>query len=836
MNDDELEHSLDELFSDYTPPDAKGQAAPAPRPRRAPAASPPPEQEAAADGSLLAGYGREALIFRALAENAADAILISDLGGRVIYGNPACYEMFGPDEEQRTLVGRLLVSLWPEESVSLLTERVLPRAMSGNWSGETHLLRNDGRIFDAQVMAFAVLDLAGQPICVLLTVRDITERKWLEQVIQESLERRTRQVQLSTEVAQEIAAAPALNELFRRVVTLVKERFGYSHVQIFRHDPEREAMVVVEGYGAAGEKMKAAGHSLPYGKGVVGTAAATGEPVLAADVAADPHWVPHPDLPATRGELAVPIRLRDVVLGVLDVQSDEPGALSEEDQIVLLGLAGQVASAMENTRLLEEASTFRQFAEASGQGVGMATLDGNVIYANPTLCRMLEVDLQAVLGKLVLEFYPPDVHPVMQKQVLPTVMEKGQWVGELTLQTVAGGLLPTLENFFLIRDEQDRPRYLAGLLTDIGERKRIESLLEKQVRELDCLNDIGRKIDETPEVSTFLEWVAQRIPLAMQYPDVCVAAIVYQGRMHGTAEAMTLPHQIVGSLRIGGELLGRLYVAYTQKREFLDEESALLGGIIRRVTGYLENRRLFEQTRSALAQVEALYTTSQSMIRAGTIEEMLQALAGPALAASPCDATLFYVDVDAAGRPEWGEVVAYIQTTQTPAMSIGARYALADFSLGRLLVADPEQPQMVEDIAGVPELGGDVAQVLHAAHVQAVVLVPLTLSGRWLGFVLLTWPEPRAFTVEERQFYSTLGPQFAALVESRRLFEQARARAERELLIRRITDRMQQATDMGALMRVTAEELNRVLNGSRAYVRFGQPVRSGDRGTECDSE
>jgi len=177
------------------------------------------------------------------------------------------------------------------------------------------------------------------------------------------LERRARQVQTITEIAQEIAAATELDELFRLVVTLVKERFGYYHAQIFRYDPELNAMRVVEGYGEVGEKMKAAGHNLPYGQGVVGTAAATGEAVLSSDVSQDSYWTPNPDLPDTWGELAVPIKLRrmedgewkDDVLGILDVQSDTAGALSEEDQVLLLGLAGQIAVAIQRSQLFQQA-------------------------------------------------------------------------------------------------------------------------------------------------------------------------------------------------------------------------------------------------------------------------------------------------------------------------------------------------------------------------------------------------------------------------------------------------------------------------------------------------
>ncbi len=186
------------------------------------------------------------------------------------------------------------------------------------------------------------------------TLAGIIERKQLEQRIRESLERRSRQVQTSTEVAQEIASATDLKELFQRVVTLIKERFDYYHAQLFRYEPAQGAVVLITGYGEIGQKMLASGHKLPMGRGVAGTAAATGESILVADVHQDKDWQPNPNLPETRGELAVPIKLRDQVLGILDVQSDRAGALTDDDRLLLEGLCGQIAVALESTRLLEE--------------------------------------------------------------------------------------------------------------------------------------------------------------------------------------------------------------------------------------------------------------------------------------------------------------------------------------------------------------------------------------------------------------------------------------------------------------------------------------------------
>jgi GAF domain-containing protein len=108
------------------------------------------------------------------------------------------------------------------------------------------------------------------------------------------------------------------------------------------------------GTGAAGREMLAKGHKLPRGKGLVGRAAETRAVVLVPDVAQAEGWLPNPLLPETRSEIAVPIMVGEQVLGVLDVQHNIVGGLSESDADLLQSVAGQVAIALQNTRLFAE--------------------------------------------------------------------------------------------------------------------------------------------------------------------------------------------------------------------------------------------------------------------------------------------------------------------------------------------------------------------------------------------------------------------------------------------------------------------------------------------------
>ena len=128
----------------------------------------------------------------------------------------------------------------------------------------------------------------------------------LEQQIQSFLIRRTRQVQTSTEIAQEIATTPALTDLFGKIVDLVQARFAYYHVQVYTL--EGNALIMQEGTGEAGKALKARGHQIPLAapRSLVAYVAFNGEAILVPDVSKEPYWLFNPLLPDTQSEVAVP--------------------------------------------------------------------------------------------------------------------------------------------------------------------------------------------------------------------------------------------------------------------------------------------------------------------------------------------------------------------------------------------------------------------------------------------------------------------------------------------------------------------------------------------------
>jgi GAF domain-containing protein len=119
----------------------------------------------------------------------------------------------------------------------------------------------------------------------------------------------------------------------------------------------------------AGQKMIESDHQLRVGEGgIVGRVAATGEPQIALDTGADSLFSTTPFLPNTRSEMALPLKVENNMIGVLDVQSDQPRAFNEDDIAIMQVMSDQLATAIERTRLLQEAErNFKELENAYGQ-------------------------------------------------------------------------------------------------------------------------------------------------------------------------------------------------------------------------------------------------------------------------------------------------------------------------------------------------------------------------------------------------------------------------------------------------------------------------------------
>lgn len=161
----------------------------------------------------------------------------------------------------------------------------------------------------------------------------------------------------SADIGQILAQILELRQLFPRAVDLIRDRFGYYHVQIFMIDEAGDYAELVASTGDTGEKLLARGHKLAVGsRSVIGRVTQIGTPVVASNTDSDPVHRRNELLPNTRSELALPIVDGDRILGALDVQSTRSNVFTPTDIQALLVMANQLATIIRIARLFEQES------------------------------------------------------------------------------------------------------------------------------------------------------------------------------------------------------------------------------------------------------------------------------------------------------------------------------------------------------------------------------------------------------------------------------------------------------------------------------------------------
>jgi GAF domain-containing protein/HAMP domain-containing protein len=193
----------------------------------------------------------------------------------------------------------------------------------------------------------------------------VAERTTDLEIARQQSEKRAGDLQSISEISKVITGEQKLEDLLPLISRLVSESFGFYHTGIFLLDETKQFAVLQAANSAGGKKMLAREHRLEVGgSGIVGFVAQSGLPRIALDVGLDAVFFNNPDLPNTRSEMALPLKGRDQIVGVLDVQSEKPGAFTEIDANTLSILADQIAIALENARLFSQTQQALDEAQA----------------------------------------------------------------------------------------------------------------------------------------------------------------------------------------------------------------------------------------------------------------------------------------------------------------------------------------------------------------------------------------------------------------------------------------------------------------------------------------
>jgi GAF domain-containing protein/HAMP domain-containing protein len=190
----------------------------------------------------------------------------------------------------------------------------------------------------------------------------------------EAEQRRAEQFQVISEVGHRITSILAVDEVLEQIVRLVQESLGYYQAAIGLI--EGDELVFRSAIGFSWDELEFKPLHLKVGQeGITGVVAQSGEPLVVPNVSREPRYYRMPGDTKTQSELAVPLKTKEAVIGVLAVSSDRVDAFDESDLVVLQSLANQAAIAIENARLFDaEQRRAEQFWVISAVGRHITSL------------------------------------------------------------------------------------------------------------------------------------------------------------------------------------------------------------------------------------------------------------------------------------------------------------------------------------------------------------------------------------------------------------------------------------------------------------------------------
>lgn len=170
---------------------------------------------------------------------------------------------------------------------------------------------------------------------------------------------------VASEVGKQITTILKPDELTRAVVALLQRRFDYYFVSLWQLNDRQDILSLRAGLGRQNYCPFSVDFTLHKEtvRSIIAAVARSGQLHLAQDVSQDPLFMQRDELPDTRSELAVPLRIGARMVGVLDIQSDRSDAFEPQDCTSLQALADQVAVAVRNVELYDMQNRRRAQAE-----------------------------------------------------------------------------------------------------------------------------------------------------------------------------------------------------------------------------------------------------------------------------------------------------------------------------------------------------------------------------------------------------------------------------------------------------------------------------------------
>jgi GAF domain-containing protein len=631
----------------------------------------------------------------------------------------------------------------------------------------------------------------------ILKTQTSLEKSNLElQIAQSKVNTRFAELRLSAEVGRSVSQVRALDVMLTDAAELIRKQFDLYYAQVYLVNPSQTALLLHSGTGTVGAELLNRGHQLPLNTASInGRAAIEKRSVVVADTTASAVFKPNPLLPNTRSEMAVPLTIDNRVVGVLNMQSETPNALNEETLPAYESLAGQLSVAIQNANLLQETNAARAEVEKQARRLTRA----NWVDYLDAIHKPEEIGFVFEQNKIAPLTQETEIK---ENALVAPIAVTGEALGNLVVEMEGQSPIARTEELVNAVAHQVAQQIESLRLLESAERYRYES--EQASRRLtregwknytDANADKGLSyIYDLKEVRTYHQIEDQQ----------------------AEESAFSLP------LKVRDETVGRLVVQDLKSDD--SEALDLANAVAERLGAHIESLRLFDETRNSqveldkraqqLAAVAEISTVSSKEL---DIDKMLKSMVNLTQRKFGLyHAHVFTInentaalDIQACGWKE-GDEHEGLQHGSHASIPLEATQSLVARAVRT------KQAVIVNDVRSEPDWLPNPSLPDTASEMA----VPLIVGDQVLGVMDVQADRINAFTEEDANIQTTLASQIATSLQNARSFVRAQQQAERESTLNAISQKIQSATTVEAVLQIAARELGHALGAPRTVAQL----------------
>ncbi|MFO0578911.1 MAG: GAF domain-containing protein [Polyangia bacterium] len=220
---------------------------------------------------------------------------------------------------------------------------------------------------------------------------------------------------------------------------------------------------------------------------------------------------------------------------------------------------------------------------------------------------------------------------------------------------------------------------------------------------------------------------------------------------------------------------GVLKIFWAQPREFSHEEREFYGVLMTALSMHIGGLASQKRLGSALDDLAIVHHVGQELNLSRSFAEALRALLQPAPAADEASVVLCAIETDADGQPEWLKIISGVSPPGKPEAHVGARFRLADIPFARLYMSSPDVPLLIRDVTTDERVDSHARALYAASGTRSTMIIALTLQGRWVGLLNISWHRQVEFSDRELHVYQALAKHIALRLDHAMIVERLHA-------------------------------------------------------------